>query len=506
MKIVAVEKQFCKAHQFVDDMIEFVNEATKKGLRLDQVERELFRSLLEVGRELTTAFIKQAGDGDEGQQVQHDEQILKRSESKKARPYRSIFGVIEIERYVYASREKQKAEYLPVDERLGLPKGEHSYVLEDWLQRFCVQRAFSNSVESLADLLGCSVSMRAAERMNRDMSEYVEPFRMEPQAAASPEEENEILVVSADGKGVPMRRPLEERVSDAALPAWLRHYRKQQTARNVERTDKRLGKGQKPGQKQMAYVGTVYSIAPWQRTAEDVIDDLCRRKRAESRPRPKNKRVWAEMTQFHEEEVCDGQPRLFAGLAYEVYQRDRERQRPLVCLMDGQRSLWCMKDEWLPRAIPILDIFHTMERLWNAAYCFHKDGSLEAEEFVTHHLRMLLEGKVGYVIGGFRRRLGELQGPKRTELSKVIQFFDNNRQSMQYDMYLAKGYPIGSGVVEGACRHLVRDRMECTGMHWELPGAQAMLNTRSVYLSGDWDDFIEYRIQKEQAVLYGRAA
>ena len=212
------------------------------------------------------------------------------------------------------------------------------------------------------------------------------------------------------------------------------------------------------------------------------------------------------MTDHRKDQSFQAQPRLFAGMAWEVYHRDVGRNHPLVCLMDGQRSLWSMKEEWLSRATGILDIFHVMERLWKAAYCFHREGSREAEQFVSHHLEMLLEGKVGYVIGVFRRWLSKLPTAKRKTLSTVIGYFDNNRQYMQYDDYLAKGYPIGSGVVEGTCRHLVRDRMEGTGMRWELDGARAMLNTRSVYLSKQWDQFIEYRIQREQDAIYAQAA
>lgn len=367
---------------------------------------------------------------------------------------------------------------------------------------YCVQHAFTNSVESLADLLGCSVSTRTAERINREMGTYVESFRTQ-QSVEEPEQE--ILVVSADGKGVPMRRPLDQRLAESDVPAWLRHYRKRQAAREEKGTDKRLRRGERRMQKQMAYVGAVYSIAPWKRTASDVVEELCRRK-ADHRPRPHNKRVWAEMTDHREDWPLEAQPRLFMGLAWEVYHRDANRKHPVVCLMDGQRSLWSMKEEWFRRAIGILDIFHVMERLWKAAYCFHREGSQEAEQFVTHHLEMLLEGKVGYVIGVFRRWLAKLPTSKRKSLSSVIRYFDNNRQYMQYDDYLAKGYPIGSGVVEGTCRHLVRDRMEGTGMRWELDGARAMLNTRSVYLSKQWDRFIEYRIQKEQDALYAQAA
>lgn len=503
MKILAVEHELCKSRELFEIMMQQIAQS-KDGLRrADQVERELFSQLLELGRSLLSAFLKGSGDGNVGSRVEHCGRVLKRSNSKKKRPYRSIFGVIQIERYVYARRDKQKAEYLPVDQALGLPQGEHSYVLEDWLQRFCVQKAFAASVESIADLLGCSVSTRTAERMNREMGSYVEPFRMQKRVTDSDEQ---ILVVSADGKGVPMRRPLDQRVPKSAVPAWLRHYRKQQATRGCEQTGKRIGVGQNRMQKQMAYVGAVYSVRPFKRTADDLVDELRRNKKAASRPRPQNKRVWAEMTDHRQEDQPEAQPRLFAGLATEVYQRDPAQGRPLVCLMDGQRSLWKMKEQWLRHATGILDIFHAMERLWKAAYCFHREGSLDAEGFVTHQLRMLLTGKVGYVIGYFRRRMAGLTASKQKTLSRVIQYFDRNRQYMRYDDYLKKGYPIGSGVAEGTCRHLVRDRMEGTGMRWELDGAQAMLDTRSVYVNRDWDEFIEYRIQKEQDALYTQAA
>ncbi len=78
---------------------------------------------------------------------------------------------------------------------------------------------------------------------------------------------------------------------------------------------------------------------------------------------------------------------------------------------------------------------------------------------------------------------------KRTQWARVLTYFQNNRRFMKYDEYLANGYPIGSGVVEGACRHLVMDRMEGIGMHWRVAGAQAMLNVRAVFLNDDWEFF-----------------
>ena len=112
------------------------------------------------------------------------------------------------------------------------------------------------------------------------------------------------------------------------------------------------------------------------------------------------------------------------------------------------------------------------------------------------------------MIGGLRRLLknSELRGEKRRTVTACIRYYENNRDHMRYDEYLAAGYPIGSGVAEGACRHLVKDRMEQTGMRWTPSGAQAMLHLRAIYLNGDWKAYMDYRIEAEQEALYGRRA
>jgi len=100
----------------------------------------------------------------------------------------------------------------------------------------------------------------------------------------------------------------------------------------------------------------------------------------------------------------------------------------------------------------------------------------------------------------------QLSAAKARALQSVLGYFENNRNHMRYDTYLAAGYPIGSGVAEGACRHVVKDRMEGSGMRWTLEGAQAMLDLRAIYLNDDWDAFMAYRIQKAQAELNGQMA
>lgn len=483
--ILTQEQLFLKAQTQLAAMIRLVKNATGASQRLDELERKLFAELLAMGRTLLESFVVAQGDGDVGEEVQREGRRLRRSQASHGRRYLSIFGELSIERFVYAVREGQKVEYAPLDERLGLPEGEFSYVLEDWQQRLCVQESYGEAVASLTTLLGVAPSERAAEQMTQRVATDAERFQLN-QAPPSDVEEGEILVATADAKGVPMRRPLEERIRSS-------HSR---------------GKGEKANKKQMAYVGAVYSIDRFVRSADDIVEEVCRHERAADRPQPQHKQVWAEMTRTGDGEFATGRTRVFVEMAVACHERDTNRQKPLVCLMDGERALWEMAGEWLSRAIGILDLFHVLERLWLAAYCFHAERSSEAAEFVSHNLRMLLQGKVGYVIGGLRRLSAQhkLTGSKRKTLNAVVTYYQNNREHMRYDEYLAAGYPIGSGVAEGACRHLVKDRMERTGMRWTVAGAQAMLHLRAIYINRDWDKYMNYHINSEQARLYGHAA
>lgn len=508
--LVKMEAAFVEMEAAFQAVKGFLRQSIKsRELRLDKVERGTFDGLLAIGLHGLEAVILATGDGDHGETVEHQGKTLQRSEEKKAKPYRSIFGVLSVQRYVYASGPKKKVEWAPVDARLGLPAGEQSYVLEDWMQRVCVKESFKEGVGSLRDLLGVKTSVRAAEVMTRKMAEHADSFS--ETKAPAPDTEEELIVLAADGKGVPMRRPLEERLK-AHQVATRPEGCPLQAQPSVddcpaEPKKKRLGPGEKRTRKQMAYVGAVYSIAPFVRTPDEVVDELRNKQRQADRPQPQNKQVFAEMTRFREGEVINGQVRCFARLALLAILR-LVCTKTLICLMDGQRSLWSLKESWFPRAIGVLDIFHVMERLWHVAHAFHGDGTELAESQVRRHLRLLLEGKVSNVIGLYKRMLDEaqLKGGKAKTVWEAITYFENNRQYMKYNEYLAKGYPIGTGVVEGACRHYVKDRMELAGMRWEIEGAQATLSLRAIYVNDQWDDFIEYRIQAEQESLYAQAA
>ena len=211
--ITAKEFDFLKAQQQFEEMCEFVRQAGQQGERVDQVERGLFPKAMEMCLDMLLSFINAHGDGDQGPQVQQDGRFLNRLPEPHDKRYLSIFGEILISRYVYGTREGQAIEFKPLDAALGLPAGDNSYVLEDWLQRLCVKEAYGESVTDLQAWLGTTVSVRTAEGMNREMAEYSEGYRRS-QGTPSPEDDEGILVVTADGKGVPMRRPLEQRLRE----------------------------------------------------------------------------------------------------------------------------------------------------------------------------------------------------------------------------------------------------------------------------------------------------
>jgi len=503
--ITAKELDVFKAQEQFQQMCEFLKQALAEGQRVDQVERGLFPQAMSMCLDFLRSFVVAHGDGDEGETLQREEETLQRLREPHEKRYLSIFGELWISRWVYGTREGQAIDWSPLDAALGLPTGENSYVLEDWLQRLCIHDAFGESVESFRAWLGTTVSVRTADHMNRDMSQYVEGFRGE--AIPPTEEEEELFVVTADGKGVPMRRPLAERLRQESAPSGGDGGQGQPSSLPTTGSPRPAGDGgRRLGTKQMSYVGAVYSLARFPRTAEDVIDEVRRRKRATERPEPQHKHVWAQMTQFAEGEPLSAAPMLFVDMAVECYFRNPGYEKPLICVMDGERSLWNLAEEWFPRAVGILDVFHVLKRLWEVADCFHAEESTKANEFVTHHLRMLLQGQVGYVLRNFRRLVKkyDLKGSRKTTVQSAITYYENNREHMHYDEYLAAGYPIASGVAEGACKHLVKDRMERAGMRWELEGAQAMLSLRAVYLNGLWDQFIAYRITTEQSRLYGQ--
>ncbi|MGH8337375.1 MAG: ISKra4 family transposase [Gammaproteobacteria bacterium] len=476
--ILSQEQALLKGQQEFQQVAAFVAQASAKGQPIHEVERGLFQQLMKLGHVMLEGFVQSQGSGDLGSTLEHQGQTLRRLEQMHDRRYVSIFGELIITRHVYGTRETQKHEGVPLDARLNLPDSEFSYVLQDWDQHLCVKGPYGEARETVQEILGLGQSVRSLETMNLSMAQQVESFH-QCQPAPPAEEEGSILVMTADGKGVPMRK--EE----------------------MAKTGRRK-RGDKANKKRMACVGSVYTIEPFVRTADDIVDEVMRKESQENRPVPQHKQVRAELTGPIGGVEVNGKARIFAWFQQQVAARNPNWTKPVVCLMDGERALWKMLCNYLTGIICILDLFHVMERLWQAAYCFCPEGSDEAKQFVSQRLYKILEGNVGYVIGGLKQMATkqQLKGAKLKQLESAIGYLHNNRKLMRYHKYLAAGYPIGSGVAEGACRHLVKDRMERTGMRWQVPSAQAMLDLRALHVSEQWQEFQSYRIDAETSRVY----
>ena len=464
----------------------WVAQAAQRAAAFDEVERHLFRKMLEIGRHMVGQFLALIGPGDMGESVALEGSgVARRWPEQQSRRLVNVFGEFAIPRWVYGSRPGQKIEWVPTDQRLQLPESDLSYLLQEWDQLLGVEHAFAMVGETLQAILGLKQSVDTLERGNQQMAQAAAGFRQQ-QPAPLPEQEKQLLVVSEDNKGVPMVRPV------VATPPGI--HRK---------------KGEKANKKQMACIGVAYTVDPHPRTPDELVTTLFREapRLKQSPPKASQKRYWASLSREEDGKVIRAQDEVFQHLREEVQAR-RQPGHTLLHLCDGQHSLETDGRKYLPKdAVDILDLMHVLPRLWEAAQLFHAEGSHEATEFMRKRLSDVLAGRLSRVIG-FLRGMGtrkKLIGERRKRLDRLCEYLKKNKHRMRYDEYLKAGYPIATGVIEGACRHVIKDRMERTGMRWKVPGAQAMLQLRVIRTHGDWGVFQEYRIKQETLRLYPHA-
>jgi hypothetical protein len=409
------------------------------------------------------------------------------------REIRNVFGLFALNRAVYGSREGQQIEAVPLDERLQLPPGKNSSLLQEWDQALVVDMPLETVSTTLARMLGFPQSVHTLERDQRAMATAVEDF-WEEQPCPPAQQEGEILVCTADGKGVPMRGGGKAPKGSAPPTTG----------------------GVRPGTKKMALLGAVYTVAPFLRTPEEVLAALFAEappgEGPPSRPRPCFKSVRAALQRDGMDATEPQVQAIFGWMAAQVRARSPAGNKPVVLLMDGQDSLWKAGWDYLPEGLAdvteILDLLHATGYLWEAAHLFHPKGSEAARAFVKAQALRMLNGETAAVIHSLRwlATHHKLKGKRRDTLERICGYFHNNAQRMAYDVYLAHGFPIASGVIEGACRCVVKDRMERSGMRWVMSGARAMLDMRCIYLSNLWEEFTAFRIQRESQRLYPGSA
>jgi len=484
-ELKAADKAASEILSSAQQLVEGAKRAAQQGDSLDSVERNTWSAVRQIGFAALELFIRLQGQGDLGSTVQTSEgHTLHRSAEPAASTLRSIFGRHAFQQYTYSPGVNKAIELRPIDARMSLPDARWSYLLQEFSQLFCVDQAFGLSGQNMATVFGGTFSVDTLQSVNAQMGQDAERFLSDlPTPPAK--EEGEVLVVSNDGKGVPLVR------EDAAkVPAF-------------ETANKR------PGNRRMASVASVYSVDRFERTAAEIVAALFRDDRPTDqdlpkRPRPKFKHTTAHFAKQYpdgnETMTVSATHEAFGWAAVEIERRHQSGQ-PLVLLMDGQHSLWdtaalhCFEG----RLVEILDIVHVSSYVWSAAKLLETKRSKQLA-FTRHRLTRILEGDVAGVVRGLRATLTrrKLRGEPRKQLQGICNYLAAHATRMRYDEYLSAGYPIASGVIEGACRHLVKDRMERSGMRWTLEGARNMLNVRAAFQSSYWDQFQRSRIAREQ--------
>jgi hypothetical protein len=464
-------QEVAEISSMVNEIFRFVV-GPAQAMEIGEVERGLLAMVMEVGRQALREFVSEKGTGYQGTAMVDGDGNRLRYERDRGLDYRSIFGTIRIER-AYYHRPGSSGRF-PLDGELNLPERGYSYLVQEFSSKLAVNTSYENAVEIIEAFFPVSVPIRSLESILADLSDDVIRY-YEQKAAPKLSVEAVVTVATVDKKGVVIRKP-EEDESDG-----------KKTSCNPD----------KPGKKKMATVISAYATPRHVRSADDIVQEMSREGDSKPRPKPQHKYTCASLTQSAEQTV--------AHLQRAVNQR-LPQGNELVCILDGERSLWTLVYQYFPTAFFVLDIFHVLEHLAKAALCFHDEGSPEARAFVTERLRMLLMGKAGRVIGGLKQMLTkhDLSGSKGYDLGRVIGYLERNRQHMRYEICLVKGYPIGSGVIEGACRNLINDRLELTGMSWTPTGAESVIRLRAVHINKDWDSFWKYRRKSERRRLYGR--
>ncbi len=480
----------------------FVQLAAQHGESLYETEKAILRSVLKMGQLATESFLKLQGDGDLGDTVQtEDGQTLHRSEKPIDRALRTVFGEHTFTAYVYLPGPKKKIALRPIDARLNLAEGKGSYLWEEFSQYFCVDQAFAQAASAMETVFGQKLSVDTLERTNQRIGNQAEPF-LDSLPAPPTEEEGELLVATADGKGVPLIREQAESPPPVHGPKRVR-----------------------PNNRRMATVASVYSVDRYHRTADDVMAALFRDERPSSastasRPSPCHKRMTACFPTVEDEGTEDelavrGDVNAWSWVTTQIETR-RQPGQVLIRLCDGQPSLWASSDVCLGldvkqenapddvSVVDILDIIHVAGYVWSVARAFFGKEEGAVERFARQRLQRILEGEVSSVIMGMRAMASRrnLRGEKLKIVTKACNYFEHNVDRMQYAEYLRAGYPIASGVIEGACRHLVKDRMERTGMRWQQSSAGSMLFTRALSVTGLWNDFQIHRQTEQQTILY----
>jgi hypothetical protein len=455
---------------------------------LEAAGRELLRLLLQDHLDLRT--VREEGQIRSGAGpvvVGPEGRVRPWRETGHSRWLATVFGMVRVTRVAHRGRGVGNVH--PADAVLSLPAGRHSTGLRRLAVTEAVRGSFDQAHDSVERRCGNVLGKRRLEELVVAAAVDIDGFYRTripiPCSRMMP------LVIQADGKGVVMRpEALREATRRAAAKAAVGHRG-------------RLAPGEKPNRKRMATVACVFDTRPAPRRPHDVIHPPGGRsgeRPARPGPRAENKWCTASLVRSPEQVISDAFDQAEA--------RDPKHLRPWVVLVDGARhQLDLISAETGRRGVSVhvlLDFVHVTEYVWAAAHAFHKPGTTEAEAWAADRLTMILAGQAAHTAADMTSQAERehLPAARREAVDACHRYLTGHLDQRRYDTALENGWPIATGAVEGACRHLIADRLDITGARWGLHGAEAVLRLRAVLSNGDFDPYWRYHAAREHQRLY----
>ncbi|MGZ8801712.1 MAG: ISKra4 family transposase [Mycobacterium sp.] len=403
-----------------------------------------------------------------------------RVEAGHRRVLASVFGQVNVQRLAYRHRGHRNLH--PADGLLNLPVERHSHGLRRLAAIEASRGSFEQAAAAITRATGQQVGKRQVEALTTRAAADVEDFY----TTKTPTEpaESDVLVISADGKGIVMR------------PEALRAATAKAAAAATTKLATRLSKGEKRNRKRMAEVGAVYDLTPVPRCPADVLTSDKHDQDLPPAPKAKNKWVTAS--------VVDDAAAVIAAIFDQAERRDPDHARTWVALVDGNNHqierIHAEADTRDVAVTILIDLVHVLEYLWDAAWCFFPEGDSDAEAWVRQRALAILDGHARKVAAGIRRRAtaSKLPPPKRRKADACATYLVNKAGYLDYSRALTAGWPIATGIIEGACRYLVADRMDLTGARWSVDGAEAVLKLRAVRANNDFDTYWRFHLDRER--------
>jgi hypothetical protein len=397
----------------------------------------------------------------------------------------TVFGPVTVTRIGY--RAKGVDSRFPGDAVLNLPVGLHSHGLRRLAAIEAGRGSYAQAAAAIERCCGVSVGKRQVEALTEQAARDIDDFYATRAGIACPVAD--VLVLTADAKGIVMR------------PDALREPTRTAAAGSPHKMTTRLSRGEKTGRKRMAEVVAVYHATPVPRTPTDVIT-LPGKPRDQRSPGPKAAGKWLHAS------ITDDTTTVIGAMFDEATRRDPDRKRTWIVLVDGNtHQIEAIRGHARARDRPVtilIDIVHVIEYLWKAGWCFYREGDPAIETWVAHQARDILAGHAHRVAGRIQRKITQqgLDPGHRTGADTCVTYLLNKARYLRYHHALAAGWPIATGIIEAACRYLIKDRLDITGARWGLPGAEAVLKLRATTSNGDFNDYWTLHLTQEHQRIH----